>query len=470
MTTPDLTGGFQMTTAPRTKSNALHHARLALRLGLPTAVCLAALALTRPAAAIPSFADQTGMPCQACHIGGFGPQLTQFGREFKLNGYTLRVKPFNVPLAAMAIGSYTHTKNDQVPPPDNLRPNDNFTFDQGSLFLGGGIGKHLGGMVQVTYDGIGHHWTWDNVDIRAVTQTKLFGKDATVGINFNNNPTVQDIWNTTPGWGYPYTGGAVAQTPGASPLIDGALAQEVVGMSAYAWIDHHFYLEAGGYSSPAQGTLNWLGSDPIGLGDIHGLAPYGRFAWQHELGNGLLEVGAFALKASINPGRDRSTGLTDHYSDVGVDASYILPTGKGDTFSAQARYVHEFENLQATCALAEMPLDCARTHLREIRGDIAYNFRGKVGITLSGFSVTGPSNSFIYTGPLARPDSNGVTAQIDYSPWGAGNGPLGPLVNWRIGAQYTAYGQFNGTRHDFDGNGASASDNNAFRLFTWIAF
>jgi hypothetical protein len=61
-------------------------------------------------------------------------------------------------------------------------------------------------------------------------------------------------------------------------------------------------------------------------------------------------------------------------------------------------------------------------------------------------------------------------AQVDYTPWGAGNGPLGPLANVRFGAQYTAYGQFNGTHTNFDGNGANAADNNALRLFTWIAF
>ncbi|WP_353227738.1 hypothetical protein [Novosphingobium sp.] len=460
-----------MLLAPAKKPTALKHLRLALRLGLPTAACLGALVMTRPAAAVPSFADQTGQPCQACHVGGFGPQLTQFGREFKLNGYTMRgAKKFNVPLSAMAIASYTHTKTDQVPAPDNLSPNDNVTFDQGSVFLGGGVGKHFGGLAQLTYDGIGKAWTWDNVDLRAVTQGKVFGKDATFGIDFNNNPTVQDPWNTTAGWGFPYTGGAVAQTPGASPLIDGGLAEEVVGMTAYAWIDHHIYLEAGGYSSPKARTLQWLGSDPVGLGDIHGLAPYGRVAWTHEIGSGQLELGAFALKAAINPGRDRSSGLTDHYSDVGIDASYMLPTAKGDTFTVQARYVHESENLMASCALNEMPVGCADTHLRELRGDIAYSYRGKLGLTLAAFSVTGPPNTFIYTGPLARPDSNGVTAQIDYTPWGAGNGPLGPLVALRVGAQFTAYGQFNGNRRDFDGNGAAASDNNALRLFTWIAF
>ena len=449
---------------------ALHNATLAWRVVLPAAIGLAALGLTRPAAAVPSFADQTGMPCQACHVGGFGPQLTTFGREFKLNGYTLRTKPFNVPLSAMAIGSYTHTRADQVPPPDNLKANDNVTFDQGSVFLGGSIGQHVGGLAQVTYDGIGKHWSWDNLDMRIVNQGKLFGADATYGFDINNNPTAQDAWNSTPAWGWPYTGGAVAQTPGAATLIDGGLAQQVIGVSAYAWINHHVYLEAGGYTTPAAGTLTWLGADPIGLGDINGVAPYGRLVWQHGLGKGTVHLGAFALKAAINPARDRSTGLTDHYADVGLDGSYLLPMAKGDTLTLQGRYTHEAQNLAATCALNALPGGCARTHLGEWRGDLAYSWRGRVGLTLGAFTITGPANTFLYGGPFARPDSNGVMTQIDYTPWGAGNGPLGPLVNVRFGAQYTAYGQFNGTHSNFDGNGANAADNNALRLFTWVAF
>ena len=41
-----------------------------------------------PAKALPAFATQTGQPCTACHIGGFGPQLTPLGTAFKIGGYT----------------------------------------------------------------------------------------------------------------------------------------------------------------------------------------------------------------------------------------------------------------------------------------------------------------------------------------------------------------------------------------------
>src|SRR3984957_7751716 len=69
------------------------------------------------AAAVPAFAEQTGQPCDGCHVGGFGPQLTPFGREFKLGGYTLRTNSFNVPLSAMAVASYINTHKGQPSPP-----------------------------------------------------------------------------------------------------------------------------------------------------------------------------------------------------------------------------------------------------------------------------------------------------------------------------------------------------------------
>src|SRR5450432_4378675 len=76
-----------------------------------------------PSLAVPSFARQTGMTCAACHT--VFPELTPFGREFKLNGYVLdnikQITGINLenqqtlalnstpPISAMAQVSYTHT-------------------------------------------------------------------------------------------------------------------------------------------------------------------------------------------------------------------------------------------------------------------------------------------------------------------------------------------------------------------------
>lgn len=433
----------------------------------------AAFLVHRPAAAVPAFAQQTGRNCAACHVGGFGPELTQFGREFKLGGYTLRMHG-SVPLSAMAVASWTHTRKDQIPPPEHLNANNNLVLDQASLFVAGGIGDHFGGFAQlVTYDGVGRSFSWDNIDLRAVATPKIFGEDSVIGLTLNNNPTAQDPWNTLPAWGFPFTDTAVSQTPSAGELIDGALATNVVGLTGYGWIAHKVYLEGGGYTSPSSGTLTFLGADPTSPGSLHGLAPYGRIAYQNDLGGGTFEVGANILKAAIFPGRDRSTGLTDHYTDWGIDASWLKGLGKQDTLTANVRYEHEKGDLRASCALELIgdgsDIGCANYHLNEWRGAVRYNWRNKVGVTVSPFSITGSSNFNLYGGN-GRPDSNGVMGQIDFTPWGAGNSPLGPRVGARVGVQYTIYGKFNGRRHNFDLAGANAADNNALRVFTWIAF
>ena len=451
--------------------------RWSLRCAVPVLAVVIAATVSRPVSAVPAFTDQTGQPCAACHVGGFGPQLTDFGREFKLGGYTMRAKK-SIPLAVMAIGSLTHTAKGQDLSSSGFVSNDNLAFDQGSLFVAGGVNQHIGGFAQFTYDGVNRQFHWDNLDVRLVNTGTVLGSDATYGLLLNNNPTVQDVWNTTPAWGFPYTGtSALAPTPGATALIDGALAQTVVGVSAYGWFNHKFYVEAGGYSSPAAGTLNWLGIDPTSS-DIHGLAPYGRVAFVTHVGGGSLELGAMALKAALNPGRDRTSGYTDHYTDVGLDASWQKALASGNTVTVQGRYVHEDSNLEASCELGNVGPggipNCAKTHLNEWRGDATYAWHGKVSATLGGFLTTGSTNANLYAppsfAPTNRPNSNGLIAQLDYTPWGGGNAPISSRLNVRFGVQYFAYNAFNGATKNVDGAGTNAGDNNTLRIFTWLAF
>ena len=432
----------------------------------------AALLSSRSANAVPAFAQQTGQPCKSCHVGGFGPELTPFGREFKLGGYTLRAHS-SVPLAAMAIASFTRSAKAQNPPPEHLGRNDNLTLDEAAMFVAGGAGQHFGGFAEITYEGIDRHFTWDNLDLRAVTTGKLFGKDATFGISTNNSPTVQDAWNTLPAWGFPFTDTETTPTPDAAPLIDDSLAQNVLGLTAYTWIDHKIYLEGGGYSSPGARTLRFLGSDPTDPGSIHGIAPYARVAYQTKFAGGTFELGANLLKAQLFPGRDRSSGFTDRYTDWGLDSSWQTAVGSADGFSLNVRYERERADLRASCALDLIgdgtSIGCGRYRLNEWRAAARYTLRDRLGITVSPFSITGSRNANVF-GDSGKPDSNGLMGQIDYTLWPGGASPLGPLVNARVGVQYTLYGKFNVRRHNFDGAGADAADNNVLRLFSWIAF
>jgi len=208
------------------------------------------------------------------------------------------------------------------------------------------------------------------------------------------------------------------------------------------------------------------------------MAPYGRAAFQTQVGGGTFEVGAFALKAALFPDRDRSTGRSDRYTDLGLDTSWIKPMRSG-TMTFNARYTHEKQSLDATCLLGmddgsitQGPLAaCANNSLNEVRADASYYWHNAVGVTVSPFSITGSSNPFLYAGNrVTKPNSSGIEFQVDGTPWGNGNSPLGPRFNMRVGAQYTLYSHFNGARSNFDFSGRNAQDNNTLRVFTWIAF
>ncbi|MDD2660106.1 MAG: cytochrome C, partial [Methylococcales bacterium] len=219
---------------------------------------------------MPSFSRQTGVPCSTCHTQSFGPNLTPFGRDFKLGGYTMSGGGGTAaklpPLSGMVMGSFTNTQKDQDPAALNsgynagYNKNNNFSFDQASLFYAGRIYGNLGAFSQLTYDGSSNGLVLDNTDIRYADRLDLddtplpFDLDLTYGISLNNNPTVQDLWNTTPAWGFPYNSSAVQPGVGATALIDGGLGTQVSGATAYTMINNLLYLEAGAYGSFGSST------------------------------------------------------------------------------------------------------------------------------------------------------------------------------------------------------------------------
>src|SRR6202035_3248987 len=89
------------------------------------------LAFPRNSRALPSFARQTGMPCSRCHTLSFGPALTAYGRQFKLNGYTWGEGEHPLPLALMIQGGFSHVSADLPEAPvAHFSTNDNASVDQ----------------------------------------------------------------------------------------------------------------------------------------------------------------------------------------------------------------------------------------------------------------------------------------------------------------------------------------------------
>src|SRR5579862_3899408 len=276
------------------------------RFGVPVfelAVLIIGL-LLRPSLseALPSFATQTGLPCTSCHVVGFGPALTAFGRQFKLNGYAFSAGSSFMPLAAFVQLGFTHTGAEQpTPPAPGYSANNNFSLDQVSGFYGGRIAPNLGAFVQVTYDGVAKHTAWDNLDVRYARTLTLGSNVVVVGVSVNNNPTVQDLWNTTPAWGFPYVASSLAPAPAAATLVSGQLAGVSLGTSAYAMIDDWVYLEAGGYKGLTNRALSDVGLYASNNINLEGIAPYARVVVQHDIDKQSWSAGVLTLQGSLRP-------------------------------------------------------------------------------------------------------------------------------------------------------------------------
>jgi hypothetical protein len=439
-----------------------------------------------PARALPSYARQTGQPCGTCHTDF--PGLTPYGRRFKINGYTngggqyrTTLFPFDdstkdskktwvPPISMMSIIGFTHTATDTGPPADPFAPNNNISIPPLSFFWGGAITDHIGAFAQLTYNqappavDIGanpfvHAWSWDNTDVRFADSTTLGKMNITYGITANNSPTVQDPWNTTPAWAFPYAVSPFNAGFGPGPIIDGAFAAHVGSVGGYVYINDLIYLETSVYRTLTPGAQSALGVDPFDEPGLFNAAPYWRAAIEPHWGPHWLEVGTFGMTANVhpfvNPGTPDTSifSQTDKYTDVGFDAQYQYQ-GSNFWLTLRGSYIHEQQKLDASFNL----LGAANltNELNEARAyaSLAYGNNNRVVLTGQYFTSWGS--------PLLFADTKGWIAEIGYIPFVSSFSPGWPWLNARIGLQYTWYEQFNGTS-------VGASSNNTLFAYIWLA-
>src|SRR5947209_9694446 len=443
--------------------------RISLKILVPLAVCALLLVMFKPEArAVPSYSRQTGLACVTCHYAP--PELTPFGRKFKLDGYVFTTKPqvtddkkeHNAalklleafPLSVVFDTSYTATKS-----PQPGSQNGNFQFPQdASLFLAGAWGSHVGSFAQVTYSATGNQFTWDNTDVRyANSDHKLYGKAFTYGVTFNNNPTVEDLWNRTPAWGFPFASSNASPTPMAKALINGTLGQDVAGIGFYTMFAEHLYVGGSVYRS------QHLGADQPHTGEgatfnIRGFAPYWRVAYQTTTKNNSLEIGTYGMHSKTSP--NSVTGPTDSHTDWALDFQYdrTIPQFKNDVLSFRGTYIRENSTLDAT--FGGEGASFLAHHLNTAQANVEYHFGTKFSATAAFFNVTGTPDALLY--PQAAvfgsangdPRSNGYI--LNFSWW--------PEQNVDLAVQYTGYWRFNGAQTNYDGAGRNASGNNAVFL------
>ena len=462
-----------------------------------TLVVMTALAATPTAFAVPSFARQTGMACEACHT--VYPELTHFGRVFKASGYLLAnlkqvrdvtgkkeelLQLAQTPaLSIMAQVSYTQLKTglpDLSASLPSVAQNGTAGFPQQlSIFYAGKIAPHFGAFFQLTYANDSGTISIDNTDLRFADTIALpDAKSLAYGLSLNNNPTIQDLWNSTPAFGFPYASSNATVSPLAGTEIDGGLAQDVAGLTAYVFWDESLYAELGGYRSAKQGATNSLtgAAGPLDgtiSNVIEGIAPYWRLAYEHNWDRHSIEVGAYGADFKLLPGGAPGAAVPLHgpfnrFKDVAEDLQYQFVSDDHQVTVAGTR-IHESMSLDASFAsgASANPTNTLTT----TRLWATYYYRRRLGGTLGFFSTTGsvdtglyaatpPGGAGVITSASGSPDTRGWLAEVNYLPW----------LNVKLSAQYVSYTKFNGGSTNYDGVGRNASDNDALYLLLWFAY
>jgi hypothetical protein len=459
--------------------------------------------LPESAQALPMFARQTGQNCVACHAGGQYPELTPFGREFKLTGYTLGQRT-SIPLSVMGLLSNSNVSNTSKSgdPANDFKANGETILPTVSVFTGGKITNNLGAFVQITHDryaspsALGNYQDTfaDNMDFRYADHVIDGKRDLIWGISVNNNPSLADPWNTAAAW-MQYV---PVPSPGSSQFIDGntpypghGSGGNLAGVTAYAFLNHRYYAELGGYTT-SKGVLKFMsaGLDDSSVTKLNGFNPYWRFALNHEWGAHSLMIGTSGMLAEVydNP-LDTSDPTTLHrYRDVSADLQYqyLLDPHAVTAQLVFAHNAHQYpdgtSDGQASFADAsgnQLGNFNAQDTTDIMRAKVSYVYQAKYGGSLAYFNQTGSVN----TANQSSGFGIGAPGMLDPASARLGNFSGDPKVRgwtleafWmptqyaRIGVQYTNYNVFNGASNNYDGFGRNAQDNNSLFIYLWAAY
>lgn len=410
------------------------------------------------ASAVPLYARQTGQSCVACHVGGMYPQLTAFGRMFKLTGYTMGNRP-NLnelevqndapPISVMLQGArqyYTNTSNGI----NGSAPSSAMDMQVISLFSGGKITDNMGAFIQWTqqkYSGAqtGTQWTGaagiDNTELRYADRTLGPDSNLIYGAYINNRSTMSDVWNTTENWANVFVGffnGGSPQSP--VTFLDSAATQHsMVGAGAYLFKDNTWYGELAVYKSVTHGPATFLLTANATGVPLVDPSPYVRLAYNKEFGPHSFELGVHGMVSYAHNSTAATGGVSDWagtvntYRDVALDGQYQYVLDP-HYFAVHARFSHE--NASYAADQIGNTVTNPTNILNETYLDATYIYKTKYGVMLMYQGATGSADATLNPmGPAGSPDWRAWTPQIFWAPW----------QNVRIGYQYVIYTQMGGT-------------------------
>jgi hypothetical protein len=191
---------------------------------------------------------------------------------------------------------------------------------------------------------------------------------------------------------------------------------------------------------------------------------------------------------SGNLGRFKNAGLDAQYQylldphTVTLQAAFMR---QSQTYSANAIAGAASPYFLADGVTPVAPVNGSDT-TNTFRAKVSYVYHAKYGGAFSFFNRTGTTNTLNQTSGY---DSNGQITATDPLATGVSStrvtGSLTgnpatrgwtyeafwmPVQYVRVGAQYTAYGKFNGATDNYDGFGRNARDNNSLFFYVWGAY
>jgi hypothetical protein len=448
----------------------------------------ALMLVSTPAQAVPPFARQTGLACEACHT--IPPELTPFGRRFKLNGYTLTTRPplvsdtdehkkntvwlSDLPgLGVLFQATYNHY--DRAPPdsavPGAKAQSDNLEFPQQfSLIAAGAISDQVGGFLQMTYDQPSGTFGVDNTEIRYVNHTE--NSDWLWGVMFNNNPGNQDVWNSVAA--YPtldfsnqslWSAGGAGGAALSSPFFEG-LGGLTAGPTAYIWYKDSLYLGVSAYHAAVSGSVtSTLDSTnlSVGGGTLEGWAPYWRAAYEHDWGYNSASIGVSGMYSKFTPsliaGQTLDPGYVNRYLDISYDWQYQY-NGQHNNFSFLGRYTHE--NAEYDPGLVPTFYSNSTNRLDEWNVTGTYYYNRRYGALVNVVRTTGTADVTL-NGGNGSPAYQYEVLELDYLPW----------FNVRLIMQYNIYNVVKNNQNPFfllNAINPRASNNNTFVFGLWMDF
>ena len=256
---------------------------------------------------------------------------------------------------------------------------------------------------------------------------------------------MQDVWNTTPAWGFPNASSDAAKSPAKSTIIEN-LGMQVAGLGAYTLFNNFLYTELTLYRSSPQGTAN--PADSTSMMTIKGVAPYWRIALQHAWGNNYAELGTFGISSKHY--MNGITGKLDKFTDIGFDFQYEHTLNVGSLI-LHTSFIKETESRNASAKNFDFSS-------YKIDGNLY--LKNGLGATLGYFNTSGSVDADVVGSLTNKPNSNGLIYQIEYLPW----------YNTKFSIQYVAYNKFDGSSTNYNGLGRNAANNNALYLLAWFNF